>query len=266
MSDNLPSVARTPALVTLAERFPILDSSSNRELEQTYNDNIGPHGLTDQELEKIKVPSGGSTVWKVSTPDGDEHPKELTGIIMAHRTIRLYYRTPYDQRGKKAGPPDCRSLDGFWGEGDPGGECHKCPFAQYGTDPKGKRGQACKEMRQLAFLREGHNLPNIVPVPPTSLKNMRQYLNRLYDYNINHAGVVTTLRLECVQNPDGIDYSRIVPTASTRLSPEERAVLRPFKEKMESLLKPLEVEGTEYIEIEAEGNPPEQYEGGPREG
>jgi hypothetical protein len=62
--------------------------------------------------------------------------------------------------------------------GKPGGDCHKCPLAQFGSavDQKGQpgKGQACKSMRMLLFLRQDDMIPMIVNLPPTSLQNAKK--------------------------------------------------------------------------------------------
>lgn len=258
MTENLP--ARSGELAPMTQRFPVFDPERSRELKEVLDANVGPRGLSELELERVKVPTGGSQLWLVPGLDGDEAVKDLTGIIMAWRNTRRYWRIPYAERGKKTGPPDCRSKDGFWGEGDPGGECDHCPLAQWGSDPKGGRGQACKEVKQLLLLRDGHNLPVVLNVPPTSVKNVERFIHRLADVSLPFWGAVVTLRLEKTQNPDGIDYARIVLTMQTRLSREEREVLRPFQQQMESILHPLDID----VEAEDAGGA-EDYDGGPRE-
>jgi len=187
----------------------------------------------------------------------------LTGIIIAWRDTRVYYKTPYDQRGKKSGPPDCSSKDGFWGTGDPGGDCERCPFSQWESDPKGGRGQACKEVRQLLFLRDGQYLPDLINIPPTSRKAFEKYFFRLSSYGTPFWGTVTRLALERTQNQDGVDYARVVPVSSTRLSSQEISILRPFQATMSALLRPMQVEGEAESHPGTEQTEPE-YDGGPR--
>jgi hypothetical protein len=244
MTDNLPSA---PNQVTgLAVQYPILNPLENAEIQKIAKENLGPRGLAERDLERIKAPSGGATIFTINGIDGEEHLKELNGLILAFRDGRMYYRVPYAERGKKAGPPDCLSKDGYTGVGDPGGVCADCPLAGWGSDPKGGRGQACKQIRQLLILRADNFLPDLVNVPPTSLRNAEQYFRRLFSRRIPHWGLVTNLKLERVSNADGVDYARMVFSAGPRLSEAERRILEPYQQQMVQLLHNTAIEATDY--------------------
>lgn len=243
MPDNLP----VPAHDNLAVRFPLFDPEQAQEIKEVLDTNLGPRGLTRERLPRIKWPTGGATVFMVETAEGDDQPvKELTGIFLAQCEKRMYYRIPFAERSKQAGPPDCQSLDGFWGEGDPGGDCARCPLAQWGSDPKGGRGQACKQIIQIFFLREQHTFPDIINVPPTSLINLNKYLMRLGNFRIPYWAVLTTIRLEKVPNAEGMDYARGLFKDGERLTLDQRKMLRPTHEQMLALLKPMAAEESDY--------------------
>jgi hypothetical protein len=238
MSDNLPMRTEPDAL---ALRFPILDPNSADEIRQIIEANIGPRGLKPQQFERIKVPSGGAQMWMVQTLDGEEAIKEMSGIVLAWTDSRIFYKIPFAERKGKGGPPDCTSKDGFYGIGDPGGECGHCPMAQWGSDPKGGRGQACKQVRRLLFMRGDHILPEMITVPPTSLKSAEQYFQRLVDYR-NYWNLITNLRLERTSNADGIDYARITFTAGERFGEAAKASLAPYQAQIAALLRNVEVD------------------------
>lgn len=246
-SENLPAPVQTGEL---ARRYPVMDPEIFNEIKRTVDANIGPGGLDEQQLEKIKIPAGGATMWLVAGLEGEDSLKELAGIIVAWRDIRLYWRIPYAERGKHKAPPDCTSKDGIWGEGDPGGYCNKCPLAKFGSDPKAKRGQACKQVRQLLLLRDGRDLPEVVNIPPTSHKSVQTYFLRLGSYRIPYWGLVTHMKLEKTQNLDGVDYARVLFTAGMRMSEAERRVFEPYQQLMMSLIKPLEVETDDYVVVD----------------
>lgn len=258
----MPEETRLPAVLAsdnaLARRFPIMNPDEAAEAREILAQNLGPRGMGPQQLDRIKVPSGGATAWLTQGLDGEEHHKELSGIIIAWDEGRLYWKIAYDQRGKSKLPPDCHSNDGFWGVGDPGGECAHCVFNEFGSDPKGGRGKACKEIRRLLVLRDNHLLPEILTVPPTSLKNCREYLQRLGNVSVPYWGLITTFRLEKTSNPDGVDYARVVFAAGVRLTKEERQVLKPFQQQMAALLTPIDLGTDDYEYAPPEGETGEE--------
>jgi hypothetical protein len=239
MPDNLPAPVE---ITTLAARFPIINPETALEIRQVLESNIGPNGISPMQLNRIKVPSGGALTWAVPGLDGEENFKELSGIVLAWTDSRVYYKVPFAERKGKAGPPDCTSKDGFYGVGDPGGECRRCPMAEWGSDPKGGRGQACKQVRRLLFLRADHILPEMVTIPPTSLKGTGEYFRRLTDYRMPYWGLVTNLRLERVSNADGIDFARVVFGGGQRFNEAERAALAPYQAQMQALLHATEID------------------------
>jgi hypothetical protein len=209
------------------------------EIRDAVAANLGDGGMSATDFERIKIPAGGGTAWTLQTLDGEEMVKELAGIIVAWRDTRAYWSVPLEQSDGNM-PPDCYSLDARTGTGKPGGDCHKCPFAQFGSDPKGE-GQACKLVRQLFFVREENLLPEIVSLPASSVKPARQYFMRLASKAVPCYSLITKIGLEKTKNAQGIVYSRATFTSGGRLSPEQAvrikeyaAMLKPFLESAPS--------------------------------
>jgi hypothetical protein len=233
-------------VMTLTERFPIISAAMHDEILKLSATNMGPRGIEVTQLDRLQVPTGGALSFELATLDGSTSVKSVTGFMVAWRDARLYHKAAFGEGGGNK-VPDCRSVDGFWGHGDPGGDCEQCPLSQFGSDPKGGRGQACKQIRQILFLREGEIVPNLVNVPPTSLKNARQYFMRLLSQRTPHWGIVTNLSLERAQNNEGINYARIVFSSGPRLKDEEKKLMEPFAQHMANLLKPLDIETDDYM-------------------
>lgn len=233
MPENLPSTI-TNEVNQLSKLFAILDPAAAMEIRRVNQANMGAHGEDEREMDRIKVPAGGAQSFIAQGIDGEEHLREVNCIILGWNDRRAYYKTAFDQRGKqqKNMPPDCSSRDGFTGVGNPGGPCIKCPFAAWGSDPKGGRGQACKQIRQMLILRTGLDGVETINVPPTSRKAVKEYFRRLKNRRIPYYAVVTNLRLERVENADGMAYSRMVFSAGPQLNPDQRATLEPFQEEM----------------------------------
>src|SRR5262249_1306022 len=152
----------------------------------------------------------------IQSLDGEEIVKELTGIIIGWRDTRSYWSIPMEESDGNM-PPDCYSLDARAGIGKPGGDCARCPLSQFGSGPKGD-GQACKLVRQLSLIRDQNLLPEIVSLPPSSVKAARQYFMRLASKGVPCFSVITRIGLEKTKNAQGIAYARAVLTSAGRLS------------------------------------------------
>jgi hypothetical protein len=193
--------------------YPVVTMQENA-LGDIMRENVGT-GLNRFDLDRIKMPTSGSTIWSVPTLGGDTEVKTIDGIIIHWQEVRAFWRISYDDSGGGI-PPDCSSNDAIHGQGDPGGDCLTCPFAKFGTATKGDkqlRGQACRAGRVLFFLRPGDIIPLNIVVPPTSLKSVKQYMLRLANAALPYYGVVTQFGLEQDKNADGLKYSRVVPKA-----------------------------------------------------
>jgi hypothetical protein len=201
------------------------------------------------DLDRVKVPAGGGTTWTVQGIDGEKQVKFLEGIIVHVARRRAYWESA-NPTGEQ---PDCSSTDCITGVGDPGGPCMSCPLNQFGTAVKqgggsgSGRGKACKESTLLFLLRPGANLPEVVVVPPGSLKPVKQYRLKL---TLPYFSAITRLELEKVSNKDGIAYARIKPTLVGQLPPDSAAQVRNFAQALTGIFNSAgvdrhELEGTE---------------------
>ena len=220
------------------------------EIRAAVAANLGDTTVNASDFERIKIPAGGGTAWTLQTLDGEEIEKELSGIIVAWRDTRAYWSVPMEQSDGNM-PPDCYSLYARTGVGKPGGDCHKCPFAQFGSGAKGE-GQACKLVRQLFFIREENLLPEIVSLPPSSIKPARQFFMRLASKAVPCYSIITRIGLEKTRNAQGIVYSRATFASGGRLTPEQAdrvkeyaAMLKPFLESAPSAPTVTDVQHTE---------------------
>jgi hypothetical protein len=228
------------ALVAPASsRYPILQPTSTGEMQEIMNANVGPHGFSLGDLDRIKVPAGGATSWTVTTLDGDSMVKEFEGIIVAWRVARAYWKISLNEGGGQR-PPDCVSKDGFRGVGEPGGDCQKCPLAKFGTSGKGA-GQACKMVRENLILMPDSTVPVLLRVPPTSLRPAQRYFLRLMSARVPSWGVITRFRLETASNKQGTQYSRIIFELAGQLSAGEREIMRAYHGKMTGALEGADV-------------------------
>ena len=198
------------------------------EVTDIVKSNIGDAGLNEWELDRIRIPSGGALSWSVPSLEGEEMVKELTGIIVAWRDSRAYWKVDFAEAGEGSAP-DCQSPDAVQGYGDPGIKCELCPNAVWGSAPKGN-GQACKLTRNIYLLRAGSLLPEVVVLSPTSIPPFRKYFQRLAQQGLPYYAVVTAIGLERAKSGGGINYSKAVPTVAERLGEEDVQSIRTYAE------------------------------------
>lgn len=203
-----------------------------KEITAALRENVGDVSLFD--LAEIPMPAGGGTTWEITTLTDSLAEKRLPGVILVAQDVRAYYSQSFEETGGQT-PPDCSSPDGVTGFGSPGGACAQCAFAQFGSGKEG-RGQACQQRKQLLLLTPFSNLPFLLSVPPTSLKNLRQYLLALAGESQAYWGCVTALTLEKAANPAGIEYAKVRFAFDRALSPEEKAVALGYRESLQGLL------------------------------
>jgi hypothetical protein len=191
------------------DQFAIITLQKN-EISDILAENLGGTGLSIQDLETIKVPSGAGGQWEVPGVEGVKHQKALEGIVIFSQSTRAYWPDSFNDTGGGT-PPQCMSVDAITGIGDPGGECSGCPKAEFGSDPHGsKRGQACAESRLAFMVMKEDILPMVIKIPAMSLGNSRKYLTGLLSKRRAIHSVYTRLTLEKDKNKDGIDFSKII--------------------------------------------------------
>ena len=183
----------------------------------------------DAGFERIKIPSGGTTVFEMPAGEGDETEtvKEFSAVILYHHTLYSYYKDKYTGASN---PPDCSSLDGIVGEGDPGGKCKTCPLNQFGTAENGAK--ACKQRRRVYVLREGEIFPLLLSLPTGSLKEFTRYIKRLLSKGRKSNAVVTRFSLRKATNSGGVVYSQGQFAIDRVLTPEEYALIVKLSEQV----------------------------------
>ena len=221
--------------------------------------NLGGKVVTPFKLDRIRIPDGKSDFWTVPTLDGTEPSQNLQGIVVHKKDMRAWWPDS-DPSGK---PPTCRSDDALQGLGcrtvgehypkDPADvlhDCRTCKFAQYESDPKGKKGQWCKEMRAVFILREATFLPTVIFLPPTSITNFDDYLVRLATYGVPFNKLVIAFCLEKDKNDTGQPFNKCVLKKSRDLSDEEYAVVRSYTEQIRPSLDVVKLEEDDYNTVD----------------
>jgi len=184
-------------------------------------------------FEKIKVPSGGGLFFELPSlaEDEPESVKEFTGVILYNHAIRAYYKSEYTGGHN---PPDCGSMDGITGVGDPGGKCSDCKWSRWGTGKNGN-GQACKERRRLYVLREGDAFPVLFTLPTASLDPWKYFARGLRNEHLSTKKVVTRFFLSKAVNKGGTDYSQAQFRMARLLSPDEATIIAVFSNEIREL-------------------------------
>jgi hypothetical protein len=224
-------MASEKGAVVKIEDYPVV-SSKPQETMQVIKDNSGAHGFSAFDLDRVKIPAGGGQAFEI--PGLGEEPdvaKSFDAIIIHFRDARRYFAKSFDETGGGA-PPDCFSDDGFMGVGTPGGACEKCPNATFGTDPKGGRGQACKQIRMLFCMRPGGVIPVVLSLPPTSLSGCRKYFLRLGSQRTPFWAVVTRIGLAKQKGGTGIEYSAATFSMAAKLTTEQAEGVRKVRESL----------------------------------
>jgi hypothetical protein len=212
-------------------------------INAAVNTNIGSGGLSEFDLPRIKIPPGGGVQWLVPTLEGEAMEPFIEGVIVLARDTRAYYSQAISETGGGQ-PPDCWSTDGTTGVGKPGGACLACPLSRYGSAPGG-RSQACKHIKQLFLLRSSLLLPEVVTLPPTSVKPVKQYLLKLTAQGIPYYAVISRIGLEKSKNSQGISYSRAVLSFIRRLAPEQVQRAREYHDMLKPLVQRMVIEPSE---------------------
>ena len=185
----------------------------------------------DLSFDKIKIPSAGSTVFEVPGEEDDtDTVKEFSAVILHHHPMFCFYKTKYSGGNQ---PPDCGSMDGIIGEGDPGGECKKCPLNQFGTAEEGS-GKACKNRRRIFVLREGELFPLMLSLPTGSLMEFTKYIKRLLSKGKRANTVVTRFSLKKATSSGGVVYSQAQFTVDRPLTNQEQALINTMTEQVKA--------------------------------
>ena len=125
----------------------------------------------------------------------------IEGIILLTHRCNAWWDRENEQEGNR---PACSSLDDVKPLASSpkvqSAQCATCPLNQFGSDvgengARGK-GKACKNMRRIYILMDGHEFPYLISLSPTSLKAAKRYLTQLADRKRHVATVFTRITLD----------------------------------------------------------------------
>lgn len=197
---------------------------------------------------RATVPMGGGAAFNLRDAEGDQSVKEISGVLVLVQPrgalwpsenpvegTRPYLVTSDLLHARRLGddPGDlnteviesCRLPDR---EGDGGVawyDWQKLPYYQFGTSSRpGSRSKRCRENRLLGILRGGDCFPVLVSAPPTSIKNVVDFLYRLSP--IPHYRAVVSVTLVPKSTASGNNVGRVTLRKTGELSAEEAALVR----------------------------------------
>lgn len=239
--------SNVPAVVGITD-YAIM-AHTPEEFALTMRDNLGQGDtLSINDLQRVKLPTGGSTMWQVPSLTGKaENIEELEGVILYWHRHRAYWEKGMDQGGKSS--PDCASRDGLVGRVNPeseaedrgqGGECERCPLSKFGSAADGRR-QACKDQRRVFLLRPGRMLPTVVNLAPTSAAAMKAFMTSLTAENIPYYRCLVGITLESEVSAGNVDYAKARFGVKDVMDEATFEQFRPFREQMLPYLKEVDL-------------------------
>lgn len=130
---------------SLVERTPFIipELSDSKFTNAELADDMDGLQLSFQ---RAKIPGGGVLQFEMpgDDPENPDYVPTLEGVILFNHSANSYWPagSEYDDNT----PPQCQSVDGKMGYGDPGGICETCVNNRFGSDSKGN-GKACSATR-----------------------------------------------------------------------------------------------------------------------
>ena len=191
----------------------------------------------------------------------EEVSKEIDGVVIFTHRLNGYWPNAF---GTSNNPEDkipvCSSMDGKSGLNTQTGaleDCEHCPLNAYGSDVKGGKGKACKNMRRIYMMRNGDPNFYLLTVPPTSIKEVNKTLNRILAKGVPYTGLLLTFKLAKATNANGIDYSTVVIEKKGLLPPEIAAAAKEMRRQIKDKYKEMTISLDDYTPsaASAQGRP-----------
>ena len=192
--------------------------------------NLAGETANMNDLDRIKMPTADNSYFTITQLEGEVTEKEFSAIIIAHKTARSYFPGVFSGSGTA---PTCSSSDGY--KSTTGKLCVTCEFSKFGSD--GKNGQACRLSELLFVLLPHGSLPQILSVPPSSLKPLKKYFLRLTSQQLAFNEVLTRFSTTKAQSKDGIKFSMLELNLDKVLDADDRTRIQAYTYAMAPLLR-----------------------------
>ena len=209
MSQELAKTIGAPLALTMGEQ-------ERTEMMAAFAKNCADGNISEFTLSRIKI-ANGMAQWVIEDVEGEKTEPFIQGVIVHIHDVRTYY----PNKQARNVPPECSSRDGKVGFGKPGGECAKCALAQWDSAEGDSSAQACKQGKVLLIFRGDNLLPDVVHIPPTSIKAVEKFGLQSLTKRLPYHHCVTRISLVKAQSKGGDSYGKAVFEVVRRLSPEE---------------------------------------------
>lgn len=223
--------------------FALMQDDAIEDMTDAIHENLAGGTLSHRHLTRIQMPAAGATVWQVPTAEGDKNMEAITGIIILQQPRRVFYAKSMNESDGENNRPDCFSNDAKtaygtrWVGDEPGAhDCSTCPLAQFG--PNGERPR-CSLRRNLYVLREEDMMPVVIDLPPTSIKNVENYMASLVQTGTRYSHAVTKIALQKAMSkggPRSNAYSEAVFTKVGEVDRADRPKVNDYKKAIEALV------------------------------
>lgn len=209
--------------------YPAIGGRDAERLMKVRQKNLGSR-MEESDFPRIILPRQGGVNFTIPGPEGDVLETSLSGIVVFHSERKAYWEKDADDP-ESGGPPDCSSIDGDNGKGKPGGKCLNCPYNQWGSG-KGN-SKACADHTLIFLLRKGELLPDLIRIPPTSVRAIRQFFIALFSKGILYYQVEIELVAAKGRSKSGIDLSTFSMRAKGTIADEQMGFVESFHEGIE---------------------------------
>lgn len=183
-------------------------------------------------------------------PD-DAKVADVTGVIVETYRCNAWW----DPKNKREDlRPSCSSLNDLTPLPDSpdvqSANCATCKHNQFGSgvDQNGAPagGKACKNMRRMYVLIEGHEFPYLITLSPTSLKSAKKYLTQLSDRGRHIATVVTKVTLAKMAKGSNVFSVAGFATIKDIDDPETLQNILKIKRQLAGMASKQAISGAEY--------------------
>jgi hypothetical protein len=191
---------------------------------------------------RVDILHAGANAFKFcEAPEEEQIKKSFNAIIIHVDPQRAFWKTGAEEGGTGQ-MPDCYSRDLVKPDPEAGdqqnADCASCPHNAFGSDPKGGRGKACKEVRRVFFLPEGKLDQHVMNVPPTSLKSLKTYFTFLAEHKVNRPQMaITKFSTKAVENKEGTGYTELALTYVKPVDPRLLMLVLQMKKGIEEMTR-----------------------------